>query len=145
MLQIIIINWRIKNKIAPLWHRNIHVCSYFKGEITHVCGKPFGSWRVGCKLASNIRANFNLKPVRFVMSSVRLLVVKVKLFFNMIFRFLSSWKWEKCFPSSIYLLSEPLSLSKKIMGSFVDRSWIVTWTLNNSSIIRLTSLKLLVR
>lgn len=47
--------------------------------------------------------------------------------------------------AEIYLLSEPLSLSKKTMGSFVDRSWIVTWTLNNSSIIRLTSLKLLVR
>ena len=68
-----------------------YICLFtLKGWDYSCLVETFGSSEVCCKLAINVHANYHLKPDRFIICLAHLLVIKTKLFFDMIFYFFSS-------------------------------------------------------
>ena len=78
-------------KIFPLaiWPVSRLVRSHFKDEISRVCGKP-----LEVHPPSDIHTNYCLKPNVIIICLARLMVMKVKLFFDMIFLFMLPLAWK---------------------------------------------------
>ena len=66
----------------------------FQGRNYSCLRETPGSSGVGLTLATNIHANYCLKPVRFIIYLARPIVVKVKLFFEMVSVLLQPLIWK---------------------------------------------------